>query len=77
MVHNCIVRCLTQKQIERVESHGRAVDWRPGVVGEESRKLRAGVTRGGLLSTASLQLLSAGPTCSPTKFGWPSGRECC
>jgi hypothetical protein len=67
MVHNCFVRCLTQKQIERDESHGHVADWRPGV-GEESRKLRSGVTRGGLPTTASLQVLSAGPTWSPTKF---------
>jgi hypothetical protein len=29
-MHNCFVRCLTQNQIERDESDGRAADWRPG-----------------------------------------------
>jgi hypothetical protein len=75
MMHNCFVRCLTQKQMERVQSHSRVADWRPGVA-EESRKLRAGVTRGGLPATASLQRLSAAYLLTD-QVRWPRGRVCC
>jgi hypothetical protein len=45
-------------------------------VGEEGHKPGADVTRGGypLPVIASVKRC---PTCSPTKFGWPRGRECC